>query len=583
MEQRQNLNAVLGLSTKNGPLAQIWLASNMGNLTRNTVLQTNIADTAEEVAKVTGCAEDGSQYPVEHITLRTSGELLHGIVRVYSKQAAFLLTDIKDTLTKISSLFRTNQRLGATISKYSTITRLEFLVLDDTVTERDVLSVPSLDFLNETSSLRNHSIMNDSMDRRMTGAKSYDLSIEVGRRFAGDEELQYNEDSTLNLDFDLGQPNDSKAPLSSSKSWDEGTRQSGDVTAQSNYINMEDDEFLAEGEPEELHLDLGLDTADGDRSIELGRRAEPVEDAHETTDFGFDLDIGKDPINMEEDNESAEELELEGLQADNEPLRKAASSKNPSLVNTHPLQTDRETELSDEVIKSNPDRNLVETGNLQTRSNEEKLTAKRLWSEMAQSMAYLPHSIFNDFMKLQPSKKQRTEDDNQGDVTPEMDISLGMNDDLISDNDAEVPMDHEINEPDLEIAGNIGELPEQTSTQNAEGTLDVMQTQTSSSYSSVSSVESVTQKLASIATATTAKILKETVTDGQSDFSTLLQEYHKHEEGDQEPVTRKDASAVFFSMLSLASADCVDLQQEEAYGEINIITKDNLFQDGITA
>lgn len=421
------------------------------------------------------------------------------------------------------------------------------------------------------------------MDRRMTGAKSYDLSIEVGRRFAGDEELQYNEDSTLNLDFDLGQPNDSKAPLSSSKSWDEGTRQSGDVTAQSNYINMEDDEFLAEGEPAELHLDLGLDTADGDRSIELGRRAEPVEDAHETTDFGFDLDIGKDPINMEEDNESAEELELEGLQADNEPLRKAASSKNPSLVNTHPLQTDRETELSDEVIKSNLDRNLVETGNLQTRSNEEKLTAKRLWSEMAQSMAYLPHSIFNDFMKLQPSKKQRTEDDNQGDVTPEMDISLGMNDDLISDNDAEVPMDHEINEPDLEIAGNIGELPEQTSTQNAEGTLDVMQTQTSSSYSSVSSVESVTQKLASIATATTAKILKETVTDGQSDFSTLLQEYHKHEEGDQEPVTRKDASAVFFSMLSLASADCVDLQQEEAYGEINIITKDNLFQDGITA
>nr|6ZZ6_C Chain C, Sister chromatid cohesion protein 1,Sister chromatid cohesion protein 1,Sister chromatid cohesion protein 1 [Saccharomyces cerevisiae S288C] len=37
-------------------------------------------------------------------TLRTSGELLQGIVRVYSKQATFLLTDIKDTLTKISML-----------------------------------------------------------------------------------------------------------------------------------------------------------------------------------------------------------------------------------------------------------------------------------------------------------------------------------------------------------------------------------------------------------------------------------------------------------------------------------------------
>ncbi|OXT09780.1 hypothetical protein B9K03_12085, partial [Rothia sp. Olga] len=71
-----------------------------------------------EIAKVAGCdidinnntalKEDHELATGDYITLRTSGELLHGVVRVYSKQAGFLLSDIKDTLIKISSLFKTS-------------------------------------------------------------------------------------------------------------------------------------------------------------------------------------------------------------------------------------------------------------------------------------------------------------------------------------------------------------------------------------------------------------------------------------------------------------------------------------------
>lgn len=125
---------VLRLATNKGPLAQIWLASNMSNIPRGSVIQTHIAESAKEIAKASGCDDESGDN--EYITLRTSGELLQGIVRVYSKQATFLLTDIKDTLTKISMLFKTSQKMTSTVNRLNTVTRVHQLMLEDAVTER---------------------------------------------------------------------------------------------------------------------------------------------------------------------------------------------------------------------------------------------------------------------------------------------------------------------------------------------------------------------------------------------------------------------------------------------------------------
>lgn len=578
----QRPGSVLKLTTKSGPLAQIWLASNMSNLTRNAVLQTNIVDSADEIAKVTGVSEE---YPLEHITLRTSGELLHGIVRVYSKQASFLMTDIKDTLTKIASLFRTNQRLGTTISKLSTIARVELLVLQDTVTERDVLSVPSLDFLNETSTdsinVRN-ALINDSMDRRMTGAKSWDMPIEVGRRFGGDEsELHEHQDSTLNLDFDLDA---SRGPLSSSKSWDEGTRQSGDDSTNTNsQANIEDDEFLAVGEQQELELDLGFND-DNDQSIEVGRRAEVEDIMAERTDLGFDLDIGKD---FEEDlEEQVEEQELDiQTEGNEELLQRRRRTKNPTLANAHPLETDTTTELSDEYVKSNPERNLSSEAESSSRKIEDKLTAKRIWSEMAQSMSYLPASVVESIMKFQPSKKQKVgQEDDNSELEPEMDISLGLNDDLVSDNDNEASEPPHMDMPNLDIIEESHEQ-EEGGQQAAEGTLDIMPTQDSEFDTSME--ERRKQEVASKFTTGVAEVLRDTLDKDSKDttsFSNLLENFHLQDEDNKsEPVTKSDACSVFFSMLTLASNDCVDLDQEETFGTINITSKSNLYQQFISA
>lgn len=159
---------VLRLATNKGPLAQIWLASNMSNIPRGSVIQTHIAESAKEIAKASGCDDESGDN--EYITLRTSGELLQGIVRVYSKQATFLLTDIKDTLTKISMLFKTSQKMTSTVNRLNTVTRVHQLMLEDAVTEREVLVTPGLEFLDDTTIPVGLMAQENSMERKVQGA-----------------------------------------------------------------------------------------------------------------------------------------------------------------------------------------------------------------------------------------------------------------------------------------------------------------------------------------------------------------------------------------------------------------------------
>jgi hypothetical protein len=71
---------------KKGPLARIWLAAHWDKkLTKAHVFETNIEDSVKDILK-----------PKVKMALRTSGHLLLGVVRIYSrlqiKQSNFILT-----------------------------------------------------------------------------------------------------------------------------------------------------------------------------------------------------------------------------------------------------------------------------------------------------------------------------------------------------------------------------------------------------------------------------------------------------------------------------------------------------------
>ena len=81
---------------KKGPLARIWLAAHWDKkLTKAHVFETNIEKSVEGILQ-----------PKVKMALRTSGHLLLGVVRIYSRKAKYLLADCNEAFVKIKMAFR---------------------------------------------------------------------------------------------------------------------------------------------------------------------------------------------------------------------------------------------------------------------------------------------------------------------------------------------------------------------------------------------------------------------------------------------------------------------------------------------
>lgn len=80
------------LLAKNGPLARVWLASNMERkLTKQTVLAEKLETKVHDII-------GADQAPM---ALRMSGQLLLGVVIIYRKKAKYLLDDCSEALSRI--------------------------------------------------------------------------------------------------------------------------------------------------------------------------------------------------------------------------------------------------------------------------------------------------------------------------------------------------------------------------------------------------------------------------------------------------------------------------------------------------
>jgi len=83
------------LLSKTAPLAKVWLAANIERkLTKNQVLHAKIGEDCGYIIH----PESAGGGP---IALRLSGQLLLGVVRIYSRKARYLLDDCNEALLKI--------------------------------------------------------------------------------------------------------------------------------------------------------------------------------------------------------------------------------------------------------------------------------------------------------------------------------------------------------------------------------------------------------------------------------------------------------------------------------------------------
>ncbi|KAM7411427.1 hypothetical protein PAMA_021426 [Pampus argenteus] len=87
------------LTSKRGPLAKIWLAAHWERkLTKAHVFECNLETTIRDIIS-----------PKMKIGLRTSGHLLIGVVRIFSRKAKYLLADCNEALVQIKVAFRPGQ------------------------------------------------------------------------------------------------------------------------------------------------------------------------------------------------------------------------------------------------------------------------------------------------------------------------------------------------------------------------------------------------------------------------------------------------------------------------------------------
>lgn len=103
---------------KKGKLGKVWLAAHWDRrLTKVQIFQTNIRESVEDIMQ-----------PEVALALRTSGHLLLGVVRIYSRKAKYLLFDCNEAVSKIKMAFRTGAvdlPAESAVAAYSAITLQE--------------------------------------------------------------------------------------------------------------------------------------------------------------------------------------------------------------------------------------------------------------------------------------------------------------------------------------------------------------------------------------------------------------------------------------------------------------------------
>ncbi|KAH8676504.1 Rec8 like protein-domain-containing protein [Tricladium varicosporioides] len=250
------------LLSKTGPLARVWLSANLERkLSKNHILQASVKDSVDAIVTP-------NQAPM---ALRLSGQLLLGVVRIYSRKARYLLDDCNEALMKIKMAFRLsgNNDIPAGLHMPSR----DALMLPDVLTEGDNLEMPPM----PDASFLLSQLEDDSHLGRKRRASSRDINLQE----------DYN----------------------------------GSQFLQNSIENQHDNLALEPLDEMDLGLDFGFDDEipqKGDESIEIGRDAPAARGAEEDllSELDFQLPV-KDTI---EPNERDTSLNL-GFEEDNDAVR----------------------------------------------------------------------------------------------------------------------------------------------------------------------------------------------------------------------------------------------------------------------
>ncbi|KAK6088289.1 Cohesin subunit rad21 [Seiridium cupressi] len=261
------------LLQKTGPLARVWLSANLERkLSKNHILQSNLPESVNAIV-------DTRQAPM---ALRLSGQLLLGVVRIYSRKARYLLDDCNEALLKIKMAFRSTGNND--IPENLALPNREALMLPDRITPADNLNIlppPDADWLLAQMDVDAAPTQSQSQGRGRGRPSNREINLQedfnnsqfLQDTIMGKDELALENNDDLELELDFGMDLDEQ-PRGLDTSIEMG-REAPEARA------VEDDLFseLDVGAPgkgaardQSTHFDLGDDgirIADDDGDIQM--------------------------------------------------------------------------------------------------------------------------------------------------------------------------------------------------------------------------------------------------------------------------------------------------------------------------
>ncbi|KAJ5872575.1 uncharacterized protein N7529_004928 [Penicillium soppii] len=221
------------LLSKTGPLARVWLSANIERkLSKSHILQSDIESSVNAIV-------DQGQAPM---ALRLSGQLLLGVVRIYSRKARYLLDDCNEALMKIKMAFRLTNNNDLT----NTVVAPGGITLPDVLTESDL-------FTNLDTSLLFPQTLDLEPAEKQPGGMDFGSQLlpdSSFRRSVSQEPARLEDPSLVDLDF-----GDDELPLGNDPTMEVGR----DAPAPR---PVEEDLFSDAGkfnDGDDLELDLGDD------------------------------------------------------------------------------------------------------------------------------------------------------------------------------------------------------------------------------------------------------------------------------------------------------------------------------------
>ncbi|KAL2217741.1 double-strand-break repair protein rad21 [Thermoascus aurantiacus ATCC 26904] len=291
------------LLSKTGPLARVWLSANLERkLSKSHILQSNIESSVNAIV-------DQGQAPM---ALRLSGQLLLGVVRIYSRKARYLLDDCNEALMKIKMAFRltNNNDLPSTVAMPP-----GGITLPDVLTESDL-------FMNLDTSMLLPQALNLEPEGKRPGSsmdfRSQLLPDSSTPRYASQEPARL-EDHTL-VDLDLGEDD---TPLGGPDISIEVGRDAPAPRPVGEDLFSEDGKF----NDVDLQLDLGEDNAPLEK-MDLGEDG-PHDNAENFLQQQDEMDVsgdGEQPAPAQEERAQSEDEERRFERDSQSPLSSVRSS-----------------------------------------------------------------------------------------------------------------------------------------------------------------------------------------------------------------------------------------------------------------